>query len=155
MENIASVLFNRPPDKTKPEQVLSTKAKETPLLADKLAPDTTDLTKDVKVLLEAAKILRRDIASTTPWKFEGSFDNYEPPTLLHLFGKNAIQGLHQVKTISRAESMTQSASVLAQHFVCAYKFDRQVTYETKNEDVAFLMYTKTPGPRLLNQYCTS
>ena len=125
LENIASVHFNRPPDKTKPEQVLSTKAKET-LLADKLAPDTTDLTKDVKVLLEAAKILRRDIASTTPWKFEGTFDNYEPPTLLHLFCKCAIQGLHQVKTISRAESMTQSASVLAQHFVYAYKSDRQV-----------------------------
>ena len=143
LENIASVHFNRPPDKTKSEQVLSTKAKET-LLADKLAHDTTDLTKDVKVLLEAAKILRRDIASTTPWKFEGTFDNYEPPTLLHLFCKYVIQGLHEVKTMSRAESMNQSASVLAQHFVCAYKSDRQVTYETKNEDVAFNHRTETP-----------
>ena len=143
LDNIPDVHFTRPPDKTKPEQVLSTKAKET-LLAGALATDTKDLTEDVKILLKAAKILRRDIASATPWKFEGTFDNYEPPTLLQLFCKYATQGLHQIKTTSRAESMNQSASVLAQHFVCAYKSDRQVSYETKHEDVAFKHRTETP-----------
>uniref|UniRef100_UPI00358EE172 collagen alpha-1(V) chain n=1 Tax=Myxine glutinosa TaxID=7769 RepID=UPI00358EE172 len=143
LDNIADVHFTRPPDKTKPEQVLSTKSKET-LLAGALASDTKDLREDVKVLLKASKILRRDIASATPWKFEGTFDNYEPPALLQLLCKLAIQGLHHVKTISRAESMNQSASVLAQHFVCAYKSDRQVTYETKHEDVTFKHRTETP-----------
>ena len=102
-----------------------------------MATDTKGLKEDVKILLKAAKILRRDIASATPWKFEGTFDNYEPPTLLQLFCKYADQGLHHVKTTSRAESMNQSASGLVPHFVCAYKSDRQVSYKTKDEDVAF------------------
>ena len=38
--------------------------------------------------------------------------------------------------------MNQSASVLAQHFACAYKFDWQFTYETKQ--VAFKHRTETP-----------
>ena len=135
--------FTRPPDKTKPEQVLSTKAKET-LLAGVMATDTKDLKEDMKFLLNAAKILRRDIASATPWKFEGTFDNYEPPTLLQLFRKYATQSLNHVKTTSRVESMNQSASVLVQHFVCAYKSDRQVSYKTKHEDVAFKHRTETP-----------
>ena len=135
--------FTRPPDKTKPEQVLSTKAKET-LLANDMATDTKDLKEDVKILLKAAKILRRDIASAPLWKFEGTFDNYEPPTLLQLFCKYATQGLHRVKTTSRAESMNQSVSVLAQHFACAFKSDRQATYETKHEDVTFKHHTETP-----------
>ena len=143
LDNTPDVHFTRPPHKTKSEQVLSTKAKET-LLAGGMATDTEDLKEDVKILLKAAKILRRDIGSATPWKFEGTFDNYEPPTLLQLFCKYATQGLHHVKTTSRAESMNQSASVLAQHFVCAYKFDRQVSYKTKHEDVAFKHRTETP-----------
>ena len=142
LDNIPDVHFPRPPDKTKPEQVLSTKAKET-LLAGAMATGTKDLKEDVKIFLNAAKILRRDIASATPWKFEGTFDNYEPPTLLQLFCKYATQGLHHVKTTSRAESMNQSASVLTQHFVCVYKSDRQVSYETKHEDVTFKHRTET------------
>ncbi|KAK6182330.1 hypothetical protein SNE40_010041 [Patella caerulea] len=143
LDNIPDVHFTRPLDKTKPEQVLSTKAKES-LLAPGLVNDPSKLREDVKVLLKAAKILRKDIANAPLWKFQGTFDNYEPPALLQLFCNHAIQGLHDVKTTSRAESMNQSASVLAQHFVCAYKTDRQVTYGTKHGNVAFKHRTETP-----------
>ena len=40
--------------------------------------------------------------------------------------------------------MNQSASVLAQHFVCAYMSNRQISYKTKHEDVAFKYRTETP-----------
>ena len=95
-------------------------------------------------VLKAAKILRKDIANTPPLKFQGTFDNYEPLALLQLFCRHAIQGVHEVKTTSRAESTNQSAYVLVQHFVCAYKTDRQVTYEIKHEKVAFKHRTETP-----------
>ena len=95
------------------------------ILADALAKDTENVRKDVKMFLKTAKVLRKDIANATPWKFEGTFANYVPPTLLHLFCKHAIQGSHQVKSPSRIESINQSVSVLVQHFVCAYKSDRQ------------------------------
>ena len=143
LDNIADVHFTRPPDKSKPEQVLSTKRKET-LLADALAVDTEELREDMKVLLKAAKIVRRDIASATPWKFEGTFDNYEPPPLLQFFCKHSIQGLHSVKSTNKSESVNQSVSVLVQHFVSAYKSDRQVTYVAKSEDATFKHRIETP-----------
>ena len=96
IDNISDMHFTRPPDKTKLEQIISTELKET-LLAGVLTEDTENIRKDVKILLKAAKILRKDIANAIPWKFEGTFDNYVPPTLLHLFCKHAIQGSHQVK----------------------------------------------------------
>ena len=40
--------------------------------------------------------------------------------------------------------MNHSASVLAQHFVCTYKSDQQVSYKAKHEDVAFKHCTETP-----------
>ena len=110
--------FTRPPDKTKPEQIISSNLKET-LLAGAFTKDTENVRKDVKILLKVAKILRKDIANSTSWKFEGTFDNYVPPTLLHLFCKHAIQGSHAVKSPSRIESIKQSVSVLVQHCVCA------------------------------------
>ena len=95
---------------------------------------------------DPAKSLIKNIANATPWKFEGTFDNYVPHTLLHLFCKHAIQGSHEVKSPSRIKSINQSVSVLVvvQHLVCAYKSDRQVTYETKREDLTFKRRIETP-----------
>lgn len=63
LENIADVHFTRPPDKTKPEQILSAKVTET-LLARAHVFDPNDLREDVIVLIKAAKIFRREIATT-------------------------------------------------------------------------------------------
>ena len=64
LDNIPDVHFTRPPDKTRPEQVLSTKSKDT-LLAGAMATDTKDLKEDVKILLKADKILRRHCKCNT------------------------------------------------------------------------------------------
>lgn len=141
LDNIPDVHFSRPPDKTKPEQVLSTKSKDS-LIASALTAE--DLQQDLKVLLKAAKILRRDIGNSSSWKFHGTFTDYEVPALLNTFCKHAIQGTGQVKTTTRKESVVKSATVLAQHFVAAYKSDRQVSYQTKNDDVAFRHRFETP-----------
>ena len=70
LENIPGVHFTRPPDKTKPELVLTTKPKEA-----LLAGIQENAKADMKVLLQAAKILRRDIASRQQWRFQGSFED--------------------------------------------------------------------------------
>ena len=54
---------------------------------------------------DPAKSLIKDIANATPWKFKGAFDNYVPPTLLHLFCKHTIQCSYQVKSPSRIKSL--------------------------------------------------
>lgn len=140
LDNLPDVQFSRHPDKTKPEQVLSTRSKER-LLA---GSTSTDLKEDLKLLMRAAKILRRDIATSRPWKFHGTFANYEPPALLKTFCTHAVQGTGKVKSMNREESVNRSASVLAQHFVGAYKSDRQVSYKPKQNDGAFRQHFETP-----------
>ena len=66
LDNIPDVHFSRYPDKTKPEQILSTKSKDR-LIASGVSADV--LKEDLKVLLRAAKILRRDIATSCPCQF--------------------------------------------------------------------------------------
>jgi hypothetical protein len=127
LDNIPDVHFSRHPDKTKPEQILSTRSKDR-LIASAVSGDV--LKEDLKVLLRAAKILRRDISTSCPWKFHGTFADYEPPALLKIFCKHAVQGTGRVKSTHRDQSVNQSASVLAQHFVGTYRSDRQVSYNT-------------------------
>ena len=55
LDNIPDVHFSRHPDKTKPEQILSTRSKDR-LIASGVSADV--LKEDLKVLLRAAKILR-------------------------------------------------------------------------------------------------
>ena len=66
LDNIPDVQFSRYPDKTKPEQILSTRSKDR-LIASGVSADV--LKEDLKVLLRAAKILRRDIVTSCPWQF--------------------------------------------------------------------------------------
>ena len=141
LDNIPDVHFNKPLDKTKPEQILSTRSKES-LMARAL--NTEDMKEDLRVLLKAAKILRKDIAGASSWKFQGTFADYKPPTLLNIFCKHVIQGTGENKTLNREESANQTASVLAQHFVGAYKSDRQVSYQPKSPDGGFRHRTETP-----------
>lgn len=95
LDNIKGVHFSRPPDKTKPEQILSTRSKDS-LIASAVNED--DLKLDLKVLLTAAKILRKDIATSCSWKFHGTFADYEPPTLLNTFCKYAVHGIGRIKS---------------------------------------------------------
>jgi len=60
LENISDVHFSRPPDRTKPEQIFSTKIKDQ---IRSNAQTESSLKDDLNVLLIAAKILRKDIAS--------------------------------------------------------------------------------------------
>ena len=103
------------------------------------------------MILRAAKILKRDIATSCPWQFHGTFDYYEPPALLKTFCRQAVQGIGRVKSTDREQSVNQSASVLAQHFVEAYRSDRQVSYNTINANGAFRQHLESPlsvGPVL-------
>jgi len=76
LDNIPDVHYSRHPDETKPEQILFTRSKDR-LIASAVSGDV--LKEDLKVLLRAANILRRDIATSCPWKFHGTFVDYNQP----------------------------------------------------------------------------
>ena len=82
-DNITDVHFNRPLDKTKPEQVLSTKSKEEAVSI--YAKMSENVKEDLQILMSAAKILRKELANSPSWKFTGTFDDYSPPQILYSF----------------------------------------------------------------------
>ena len=51
----------------------------------------------VKILKNAAKLLREGVMKTRDWSFTGSFQNYENPLLLQLFLKQFLFGSHVSK----------------------------------------------------------
>ena len=141
LDNIQDVHISRPTNRRKSEQVLSTKLKDR-IISSALTEET--LKDDLKTILRAAKILRKDIASHSTWKFSGTFDDYESPPMLKVFCKHAVMGTEKMCDVNREESLDLSASMLAQHFVTAYKSDTQVSHEPIGKDGAFRQRFETP-----------
>ena len=105
--------FSRPPDRTKPEQIFSTKIKDQ-ILSN--AQTESSLKDDLNVLLRAAKILRKDIASTMPWKFTGTFADYDPPCMVQTFCKLAIQGTRTLGDVNK--DSRRNPLIAAHHCLC-------------------------------------
>ena len=134
LDNIPDVQFSRHPDKTKREQILSTRSKHR-LIASGVSADV--LKEDLKVLLRAAKILRRDIATSCPWQFTVHLMIMNRQNCSRPFVSEPFRVQEDLKSRDRELSVNQSASVLAQHFVWAYISNRQVSYNTINANGAF------------------
>ena len=134
--------FSRPPDGTKPEQIFSTKIKDQ--ILSNAQTEESSLKDDLNVLLRAAKTLRKDITSTMPWKFTGTFADYDPPRMVQTYCKFAIQGTRTLGDVNKEESIDQSASLLGQHLVGAFKSDRQVSYKSPSQGGAFRQQRETP-----------
>ena len=96
------------------------------------------------MLMSAAKILRKELANSPSWKFTGTFDDYSPPQILYCFCKHVIQGTGKIQTERRETSLNQSASIIAQHFVQAYKSDRQISHKPKNDECDFRYQSEMP-----------
>ncbi|CAG9762416.1 unnamed protein product [Ceutorhynchus assimilis] len=95
LDNIPDVHFNKPLQKSKPEQVLSTKTKET---AVAMVMDCSQIKEEIQVLMKAAQILQKKISASPKWKFQGSSDSYTPPVMLYMFCRQLIQGRKTIQT---------------------------------------------------------
>lgn len=124
LANMPDVKFNRPLQKNKPEQVMSTKTSET-AIAFGVEEDSED---DLKILFRAAHILRREVSKSVKWKFEGSFDNYSPPKLLEVFCKLFVVGSRTILSERKVAAIDTNISILAQYMNQTCKSDRQVFY---------------------------
>ena len=61
--------------------------------------------KDLKTLINAASILRKDIERSPKWKFDGSFDEYCEPPLLLWFCKYMIKAAGKVNAAEKDVSV--------------------------------------------------
>ena len=134
IENVTDITFNRPTDVTKSEQILSTTTSRECLSAAK--KDKTSL----KTLLDASRILRKEILDHPVWKFTGSFDSYNGPELLNWFVGQLLHGRKTVKNAEKQKKIRQSTSVVSQHIVQEVKTDRQIVHNSEN----FRMTRETP-----------
>ena len=142
-ENIKDIHFNRPSDRTKPMQILSTKTK-VQILSEVAKLNSHDQSRDIKILLQAAKIIRNDISKNSNWKFTGSFDDYEPPPLTYILCKHIIQGTRMIGTEQRGKDLERIASLLTQTVIQSFKSDRQVSYISNKDYGDFKSTRETP-----------
>ena len=103
-------------------QILSTKTK-VQILSEVAKLNSRDQSSDIKILLQAAKIIRNDISKNSNWKFTGSFDDYEPPPLTYFLCKHIIQGTRMIGTEQRGKDLERSASILTQTVIQSFKSD--------------------------------
>ena len=123
-ENIKDIHFNRPSDRTKPTQILSAKTK-VQILSEVVKLNSHDQSSDIKILLQAAKIIRNDISKNSNWEFTGSFDDYGPPPLTYFLCKHVIQGNSMIGTEQRGKDLERSSPLLTQTVIQSYKSDRR------------------------------
>ena len=139
LENPEDVHFNKPRRKNEAEQVMSTRASQ---VAIENSIDTVK--NDYGVITEAAKILRREIASMPRWKIQGTFDNFKIPLLLQTFCKSILMGTRKINTVHRESEIERSSSILAQLIIQMSKTDKQVSYTRKKETSQFNTLIETP-----------
>ena len=106
--------------------------------------DDDDNEGDMKVLLEAALILRKDIKNFPEWQFKGTFDDFELPEKLNVFCRWTVTGNKRNLCERRTSQAVSAASILAEHIISTYKTDRQISYEPKSNRTAFKQFRSTP-----------
>ena len=94
--------------------------------------------------MKGASIIRKEIAASESWTFQGSFDDYAVQQRLYTFIKWIIEGLHStVQTDRKQTVLHKSASNISQHIVSAFKSDRQVHYVSPKVDDKFKPTSET------------
>ena len=138
-----NITFNHPSYRRKPMQILSTKTKEN-IISGTEGPSTGDQSAEIRILLQAAKIIRNDITKNSDWKFTGSFQDYKPPPLTFFFCKHAIQGTRSIHSERKDEEITKNASIITQTLVQSMKTNRQMSYVSKGKFGHFYIKKETP-----------
>eukprot|EP00794_Sanderia_malayensis_P013483 gene13483-14880_t len=99
---------------------------------------------EVQTLMNAALILRRVIQKDQSWRFKGSFDDFKIPEELYMFCRWVVSGHERTLSEKRTHLVDRSACIVAQHLMSAFKTDRQIGYQTKDEGSGFKTHRETP-----------
>ena len=122
-KNLTNINFIRPVDVTKSEQIFSNG--EVRRAVSETLKDKSN--EKEKVLMAAAKILREEIENCPVWKFTGTFEDYVQPKLLSWFCNYVLHGSRTIRSTEKKEMASKSTDILTQHFVQAFRTDRQMT----------------------------
>ena len=101
---------------------------------------------DVKCLAEAATILRKELASSSKWKFTGTqlLSEFQPPTLLTSFLRWVLFGTKYIGIKGRrSQSSRKAVNLVSQQVLLNFKTDRQAAY-SPHSDAEFRRRNETP-----------
>lgn len=140
-EHIADIEFVKAKRPNEPDKICS---KSTLGVCIDIAEKAKDDTSDLKILMKSASIIRKEIAASAAWTFQGSFADYAVPQRLYTFIKWIIEGPHSTVQTDRKQAVLQkSASNISQHIVSAFKSDRQIKYVSPIADDKFKLSSET------------
>ena len=139
-ENIPSVEFVKPPRVNESERVVWKGPLETEVVCTE-----KDEFENVKILSEAATILRSEIANMKNWLFEGSLDGFDPPQKLTSFIKWLLVGDRSDGVAGKRENTVKtSVDVVCQLILNSFKSNRQMAYKPASDQVSFRRTVETP-----------
>lgn len=105
------------------------------------------------VLDQAAKEIRTDIKSITPWEFTGTFDDFEPPPKLHKLICSIISDNYNLSETKQKEINAVVGNIV-QFIYSNFKSDRQLKYHS-TVNRGFERHRATPlsvGSALVNYH---
>ena len=147
-ESISNVEFTRPANRSKPSIIHSSEAR-------RVAISEVSQQDKVSTIFNCAKIVRKSIEQSTPWKFTGSLKDQKEgiPNELVILLKWIIQGDTAATTKARNEEIHQKCINLSQLILQAFKSKRQVSFKPKLAESTFRRKTETPLTLGISLHC--
>ena len=127
IENIPDIEFIKPTHQNESEKLCDTQKKHA--IVDSALENVSD---DLHHIFEAAKAVRKDLLTHTPWIFTGSFEDYVVPDMLSTLIKWIVVGqVTGIETTSRKGQVDRTVKTLTQIVSQAVKSNRQMSYKPK------------------------
>ena len=137
-DNIAQVEFIKPNRKNCPEKLCSISEKDR--IVDSVLGSTTDIYNQI---YETAMLIRNNEKEQKPWKFQGSFENYQEPDMLHALIKWIITGPKTtLNSEKRQHYLDRTVNNVTQIISRSIKSDRQIKYSSTSSKSATFHETK-------------
>ena len=140
-ENIEGVVFVRPKQKNKAEQLIS-RSKISEIVSDMIDESATE--SKLKIMWDVAKIICKDILKEK-WKFNGDLNSFTAPQLLSTFLKWVLIGTKNRNSEGTNTCKVESEmAVITQLIMQSVKTPRQASYESTNANCSTYQIIETP-----------
>ena len=137
-DNIAQVEFIKPNRKNCLEKLCSSSEKDR--IVDSVLESTTDIYDQI---YETAMLIRNNEKEQKPWKFQGSFEDYQETDMLHALIKWIITGPKTtLNSEKRQHYLDRTVNNVTQIISQSIKSDRQIKYSSTSSKSATFHETK-------------
>ena len=140
-DSISIAEFIKLNQKNCPEKICTKSQKD--CIADSALECKTDIYDQI---FDTVMRIRKEVNASKPWKFEGTFDDYQEPDMLHSMLNWIMTGPKRCLASQNGELQLEKAVNNITQIICQnVKSDRQINYESQcTQNVGLHGRTKTP-----------